>query len=235
MPDQPFKPVKLSLNVIQHHPAEGPGEIAVWAASRGVHLNIVRADLGELPAMDAGPVIILGGPYAVYRPPMWLQRERAWLQQILTLDAPVFAICMGAQLLAGCLGAEIIPATEKEGGWSQVQLTHGSEMTVLQWHEDSFSLPPGAVLHASSPACPQQYVTHGERRIAVQFHPEWNAASVAELNNFFGDASPLPRLSAASCEGSQNSEELERDVARYRIVRDWFYQRLDAWRQHWHA
>ncbi|MFZ6845701.1 type 1 glutamine amidotransferase [Undibacterium sp. RuTC16W] len=233
MPDQPLKPLKLSLNVIQHHSAEGPGEIALWAASRGVHLNIVRADLGELPIVCADPVVILGGPYAVYRPPLWLQTERMWLQQILELDAPVFAICMGAQLLASCLGAELAPAIEKEGGWSQVQFTHGSEMAVLQWHEDSFSLPPGAVLHASSPACSQQYVTHGERRIAVQFHPEWNAASVVELNNFFGDESPLPRLSAAtSCE---SSEELEHDPSRYRIVRDWLYQCLDAWRQHWHA
>ncbi|MCU6434995.1 type 1 glutamine amidotransferase [Undibacterium sp. Jales W-56] len=215
------------LHLIQHHPAEGPGEIALWAAARGVALQIYRADLGALPLASADPMILLGGPYAVHQPPPWLQREQAWLDSVLTQDAPVLAICMGAQLLATCLGAAVAPAAEKEGGWTPVQFAGGATMEVLQWHEDNFSLPSGAVLHAGSRACPHQYVTHGEKRIALQFHPEWNAQSVAELNAYFGAESPLPRLSKT------NNDGLEPDTRRYRIVQDWLYQRLDNWRAHW--
>jgi len=52
-----------TLNLIQHHPAEGPGAIAFWAESRGLTLKVFRADLGQLPPVSADPVILLGGPY----------------------------------------------------------------------------------------------------------------------------------------------------------------------------
>jgi GMP synthase-like glutamine amidotransferase len=94
-----------TLNLIQHHPAEGPGAIADWAQSRGLTLNLYRADLGQLPPVGAAPVIMLGGPYESNAGPAWLEAERQWLAGSLAEGAAVFAICLGAQLLALALGA----------------------------------------------------------------------------------------------------------------------------------
>lgn len=86
---------KTTLNVIQHHSAEGPGAIAHWAQARGVSLTVFRAYLGELPPMSAEPVVLLGGPYESNAGPAWLEAERQWLAGILERGAPVFAICLG--------------------------------------------------------------------------------------------------------------------------------------------
>ena len=183
----------LTLNLLQHHPAEGPGEIARWAEERGVSLAVFRADLGQLPPVGSAPVVLLGGPYESNAGPAWLQSEREWLAASLALNAPVFAICLGAQLLALSLGGKVerMPATET--GWTAVQFDDGQTLEVLEWHEDTFSLPPGATRHAFSANCGQQMFSHGPQRIGLQFHPEWNAESVITLNQYFADESPLPR------------------------------------------
>ncbi|WP_397452413.1 type 1 glutamine amidotransferase [Pseudomonas sp. NA-150] len=183
----------LTLNLVQHHPAEGPGEIARWADERGVSLVIYRADLGQLPTINSAPVVLLGGPYESNAGPAWLQTEKEWLAASLALDAPVFAICLGAQLLALSQGATVARMPSTETGWTAIQFDNGQSLDVLEWHEDSFSLPPGATRHAVSEACKQQMFSLGPRRIGLQFHPEWNAESVILLNQHFAEESPLPR------------------------------------------
>ena len=42
----------------------------------------------------------------------------------------------------------------------------------LQWHSDTFELPEGATLLATSPAYPHQAFRVGERAYGVQFHLE---------------------------------------------------------------
>ncbi len=210
-----MKPTTLS--VVQHHAAEGPGELAVWAEARGLRLNVHRADLDALPAITADPVLLLGGPYPLQGGPEWLQRERRWLRQRLAAGAPVFGICLGAQLLAEALGGEVFMLPESEEGWTRVDFDDGAQMDVLQWHDDSFTLPPAATLHARSKRGTHQYFTHGECSVGVQFHPEWNAASVQALNDHFGASSPLPRAD-------------DDDAAKHFAVAAWFHNRLDRWR-----
>ncbi|MGV8921010.1 MAG: type 1 glutamine amidotransferase [Pseudomonas sp.] len=183
----------LTLNLVQHHPAEGPGEIARWAEERGITLAVFRADLDQLPPVDNMPVVLLGGPYESNAGPTWLHNEREWLAASLALGAPVFAICLGAQLLALSLGATVKRMSSSETGWTSIEFDNGQILDVLEWHEDTFSLPPGATRHAFSSACEQQMFSLGPHRIGLQFHPEWNAESVITLNQHFADESPLPR------------------------------------------
>jgi GMP synthase-like glutamine amidotransferase len=204
-----------SVQLIQHHPAEGPGAIATWAQSRGLTLAVFRADLGHLPAVSAAPVIILGGPYESNAGPAWLAQERQWLAASLAQGAPVFAICLGAQLLALSLGGQVRRMATTETGWTTVNFADGSALKVLEWHEDAIDLPPGAQLLASSALCEQQMYAVGSTRIGLQFHPEWNAESVAQLNAHFADESPLPRHQDHS--------------AAYRQVYDWLQVTLDQW------
>ncbi|KAB0495970.1 type 1 glutamine amidotransferase [Pseudomonas vancouverensis] len=203
------------LNLIQHHPAEGPGAIAEWAASRGLALNVFRADLGELPPVSNAPAILLGGPYESNAGPAWLAAERQWLASCLDQGAAVFAICLGAQLLALSLGGNVRRMPQTETGWTTVNFTDGQKLNVLEWHEDAIDLPPQAELLASSVQCEQQMYRVGPSRVGLQFHPEWNAESVATLNAHFADESPLPR-------GAQNDAD-------YAEVAAWLQATLDSW------
>ncbi|MGH8389916.1 MAG: type 1 glutamine amidotransferase [Pseudomonas sp.] len=203
------------LNLIQHHPAEGPGAIAQWAASRGVTLRVFRADLGQLPPASSAPVILLGGPYESNAGPAWLEAERQWLAGSLDQGAPVFAICLGAQLLALSLGGNVRRMGQAETGWTDVNFADGRSLKVLQWHEDAIDLPPNAQLLASSEQCEQQMYCVGPTRVGLQFHPEWNVESVTMLNQHFAEESPLPR-------GPQ-------DNAAYSEVFDWLQATLDKW------
>ncbi|MGF6109035.1 type 1 glutamine amidotransferase [Pseudomonas frederiksbergensis] len=203
------------LNLIQHHPAEGPGAIAEWARLRGITLNVFRADLGQLPPMAAGPVILLGGPYESNAGPEWLEAERQWLATSLEQGASVFAICLGAQLLALSLGGNVRRMPHPETGWTALSLADGQTLNVLEWHEDAIDLPPGAQLLASSEACEQQMYRVGATRVGLQFHPEWNAESVILLNEHFGDESPLPRD--------------QDDRAAHAAVFEWLRGTLDQW------
>jgi GMP synthase-like glutamine amidotransferase len=204
-----------TLNLIQHHPAEGPGAIADWARSRGLTLNLFRADLGQLPPMDAAPVILLGGPYESNAGPLWLEAERQWLAGSLAEGAAVFAICLGAQLLALALGGSVRRMAENETGWTTITFADGKTLKVLEWHEDAIDLPPRAQLLASSASCQQQMYSVGPTRVGLQFHPEWNAGSVAALNAYFSEESPLPR-------GPQDKADFAR-------VAEWLGATLDEW------
>ncbi|MCW8278154.1 gamma-glutamyl-gamma-aminobutyrate hydrolase family protein [Pseudomonas sp. PCH199] len=203
------------LNLIQHHPAEGPGAIATWAAARGVTLNIFRADLGQLPPISPAPAILLGGPYESNAGPAWLEAERQWLAGNLKQGAPVFAICLGAQLLALSLGGNVRRMAQSETGWITVNFIDGQRLKVLEWHEDAIDLPLDAQLLASSTQCEQQMYRAGPTRVGLQFHPEWNAESVAVLNQHFANESPLPRE--------------PQDSADYAAVFDWLQVTLDQW------
>lgn len=206
------------LTILQHHPAEGPGHVAGWAARRGIGLRVLRPDLGELPGPDDGPLLLLGGPAAVHAPLDWLVLERAWLVGAVARGAAVFGICLGAQLLASVLGAAVAPLPAAETGWTRVDLRETGPLDVLQWHEDGFTLPPGADLEATNAACACQGFSLGGRLVGFQFHPEWSVGSVAGLNRHFGDASPLPR---------------EPYHARHARVAAWLDGRLDRWRAVW--
>ncbi|HTD29736.1 MAG TPA: type 1 glutamine amidotransferase [Xanthomonadaceae bacterium] len=204
------------LTVVQHHPAEGVGEIGVWAMRNGIALGIYRADLGDLPNHDVGHCVLLGGPYGVNAPPDWLQTEKNWLRARIEHQTPVLGICLGSQLLAEALAGRVHGLDRPETGWTRIDFGDGGQLDALQWHEDAFTLPPGAESLARSTGCPQQMFRFGTH-IGIQFHPEWNADLVAELNAHFGDASPLPRNA---------------DVERHNAVTNWFHPILDAW---WNA
>jgi len=139
------------LTVVQHHPAEGVGEIGAWADRHGIALDMHRADLGDLPhdALPNGMVhrcVLLGGPCAANDPPAWLLHEKQWLRSQLAGGTQVLGICLGSQLLAEALGGSVHALDRPETGWARIAFADGTQCDALQWHEDTYSLPPGAEL-----------------------------------------------------------------------------------------
>ena len=204
---------QIQIDIIQHHCAESAGEILHWAQSRDIKLQVYRADLAQLPVSNDLPCIILGGPYSALGNKEWLSAERAWLSAKINTHAKIFAICLGAQLLALASGAQVKKMHAPESGWSSVHFSDASSLDVMTWHDDQFSLPPSGQPAARNEKCLQMFRLPKDR-LGVQFHPEWNAESIATLNNYCGVASPLPR---------------EIDAERFAAVSAWLYQQLDDW------
>ena len=120
-----------------------------------------------------------------------LMRDSA-AQGIATLG-----ICLGAQVFARGIGADNHIGTAGEFGWTPVQLTEAGradpvlsvapdEFAIMQWHSDTFTLPPGAVHLAGSAKAPVQSYRYGRAGYGMQFHFEASRAVVADWAREFG-------------------------------------------------
>ena len=107
----------------------------------------------------------------------------------------------GAQLIASVLKSRVYPGKGKEIGWGGVELTEAGRKSplrfldgyrpVLHWHGDTFDLPEGAELLASTPVTPHQAFRMGNHVLALQFHPEVDADKLERW--FVGHACELAR------------------------------------------
>ncbi len=132
-----------------------------------------------------GGLIVLGGQMGVYEADKYthIKVEMELIEQALKKNIPILGICLGAQILAHVLGAEVRKHTEKETGWCAVHLTadgvsdplmnhFGQAETVFQMHGDTFDIPKSAVHLAKSKVCPSQAFRYGEKVYGLQFHLE---------------------------------------------------------------
>jgi GMP synthase (glutamine-hydrolysing) len=89
--------------------------------------------------------------------------------------------------MSRALGAKISVAATPEIGWQPIEYADhelarawfGSEPTdtVIHWHYDTFSIPLGATLLASSPNCANQSWAFG-KHLAMQFHIEIDESKI---------------------------------------------------------
>ena len=146
----------------------------ILAATRLAGAWLIDIEPREVDPRDYGLIVSLGSEFAAFDDSVpWLARERELLRKATEADVPVLGICFGAQLLARALGGRAMRAARPEIGW--VAITTRAPALVptgpwLQWHYDTFRMPPGGSLLAKSPAGPQAF-TIG-RSLGVQFHPE---------------------------------------------------------------
>lgn len=166
-----------------------------WLVDRGDDLFCTRLWSGDtLPPVDSfAALIVMGGPMGIYDHDEypWLSEEKSFLTKVVAQETPTLGICLGAQLLADVLGAEITANWEKEIGWFPVQATTDmpeslalvfpGEMTAFHWHGDTFTLPEDAVRLFGSVACENQAFLYKEHVLGIQFHLETTRDSAAML------------------------------------------------------
>src|ERR1019366_2171244 len=173
------KPVIL---VIQNDETDAPHLVGEWLFELGFEIKTLRAYAGDsVPTRvptNISALIPLGGHMNatddINFP--WLPAERALLKDAIDRDIPIFAICLGTQLLAVAGGGRVERAKTGEVGIYSVTATDESdpifnfrgELPVAQWHEDFVSeLPTGATLLASSELCRNQIYRLGAKSYGV--------------------------------------------------------------------
>ncbi|MSO33535.1 MAG: type 1 glutamine amidotransferase [Candidatus Nanopelagicaceae bacterium] len=189
-----------TILVLQNGKQDPPHLVGAWLEEIGFRLEIITAFNGaKVPsAVPNGicAVIPMGGSMSATDDEVapWLPAERSLLADAVNRNIPIFAICLGAQLLAAATDGEVTRAQTGEIGLHSITfneiansdpvfetVTKLFPVPVTQWHEDHVSkLPSSATVLASSELCPNQVYRIRDNIYAVQFHPEVDGDLVHE-------------------------------------------------------
>lgn len=169
--------------IVRHVPYEGiagfrePIEAAGYELDR---FDVADPGFWQLDLTAPDLVILMGGPMGVYEQDAhpWIACEIERLAARIERGLPTLGVCLGAQMIAAAMGAEVHAGPVKEVGFAPVTLhrdsplRHIAAVPVLHWHGDTFALPKNVELLASSPAYPHQAFRRGPELLALQFHAE---------------------------------------------------------------
>ena len=177
---------------IRHIAFEGLGIIEPVLRKAGYTPHVCDAgtdDLGNIDPIRTDLLVVLGGPIGAYEDDRYpfLADELRILERRLAAGRPTLGICLGAQLMARALGARVYPGPGKEIGWAPIALTQAGRasplapldgVAVLHWHGDTFDLPAGVELLASTDLCAHQAFALGRNALGLQFHGEVDGADI---------------------------------------------------------
>ena len=173
--------------IVQHEPSVPPGLIGLVAAEAGAAVTVFEAWRDDMwpAAGEIAGLVVLGGTMNVdeIAKHPFLGRSRALMGDAMKQGVPTLGVCLGAQMMARVLGAPVRRAGERNAVFSTLELTEeGSNdpltapfdgLEVLQFHEDTFEIPDGAVpLATSVHSSLAQAFRYGDNAYAIQFHFE---------------------------------------------------------------
>lgn len=205
------------IYVVQHVKPETIGNIALGLAAAGHSARTIRVFEGQpIPStMDgAAGLIVMGGPMGAYERDRYphLGDEMRLIEQALQAEKPVLGVCLGSQLLAATLGAEVAPAPQQEIGWYPVTLSEHARADRLlsdvepsfmafHWHGDAFTLPAGATPLAGSRLTAHQAYRYGRNAYGFLFHMEVTEEIVLGMARGFGEEMEAAGIAAEQIVG----------------------------------
>jgi len=171
---------------IIHQRDAGPGVFARAVAARGDALEEWHPpEDPEPPRSDYHAVMVFGGAMNTHEHDghPWLQREKAFLGELIETGMPLLGVCLGSQLLAEAAGGAAQRATEPEIGWREITLEPAAagdpvlgsmpdRFQSFQWHSYEAVAPAGATVLARTPVCSQAYRLEDRPIWGIQFHAE---------------------------------------------------------------
>ena len=197
--------------IVRHVPYEGiagfrlPIEQAGYALDR---IDVTDPGFPEVDFLAPELLILMGGPMGVYDADVypWIPRELAGIAARARNGLPTLGVCLGAQMIAAALGAQVYPGGAKEVGFAPVTLhaaapasplRHIEGVPMLHWHGDTFDAPPDTEPLASTSLYPSQAFRRGRHLLALQFHPEMGEderfeAWLAGADDYVAEAGTTP-------------------------------------------
>ena len=175
--------------IFRFSPTEGPGRFADWLDAHGVPRRMIALDAGEpVPSEPDGfsGIAMMGGPMSANDPLSWNAPLTELLRSAVAKDVPVIGHCLGGQLLARALGAQVTRAPAPEIGWGEVRTTSNGAhewfgkrdgFVTFQWHYDAFALPASATRVLTNSVNAEQAYALG-KHIGLQGHIEMTRSMV---------------------------------------------------------
>jgi GMP synthase (glutamine-hydrolysing) len=184
----------MNVLIVKNVSHEGPGTIEDYLIEQGIKYVVLEFSgcgaVTELPDTSAYThLVIMGGPMVVYESDglPFLHLETAMIRVFIKTGRPVIGICLGAQIIAHALWADVYKGAVQETGWNRVEITEEGMQDpafsalavdnkpyadIFQWHGDTFDLPGKAVRMASSADYQNQAFRYGNNVYGLQFHIE---------------------------------------------------------------
>ena len=145
-----------------------------------------------------------------------MQAEAAWLAEAVERELPVLGICFGAQLMARALGGCVERLPRRMLTWDPLTPTAAAAgdpllgdlpegARALQWNEDGFEPPPGAVelVRRTTPSC--QAFRAGGAAWGVQFHPDVDASALEQWYAEWGEVLAQAGVDEAAARAADRS------------------------------
>lgn len=180
------------VGIFRYARTEGPGHFATFLSEHGLLWRLIRLDEGD-PVPEScdefSGLGFMGGPMSANDELPWTQPVLELMRGAVSLGVPVIGHCLGGQMLARALGGVVTRNAVKEIGWVPVSVEEGplaaewfgegtGRFNTFQWHEDTFSIPPGGERILTGRHCANQaYVVDG-RHLGMQCHVEVTAEMI---------------------------------------------------------
>lgn len=213
----------MTVSIIRHTIFDSAGTLGTVLTQRGTewrYLDTSYEDISGFDPLAPELLIVLGGAPGVYQADVYpqLKQEIKILEARLARDLPTLGICLGSQLMAAALGADVYPGAQgRESGWfpltvheeglaTPVRHFEASLTSMYHSHGDTYDLPKGATLLASSAMYDHQAYSYGKNAIAFQCHPEMT---------FEGAMSNAVDQAANAVRGTLDPEARRQDTIRH--------------------
>jgi GMP synthase-like glutamine amidotransferase len=223
--------------VFRFSETEGPAHFAEWLDARGLPWRLCAIDRGDpLPTdpREFAGIGMMGGPMSATDALPWIAPLSGFLRDAVAHEVPIIGHCLGGQLLAQALGAQVARAPISEIGWLNVATCDPAardewfggrdRFVAFQWHYDGFELPQGATrVLANDFNRNQAYVIDG-RHIGFQCHIEMTRDLVETWCRT--GASELPDVSLPARQSRDDIlKDVDAKVATLKGIADGIYAR----------
>lgn len=192
----------MRILILKHVFFEGPGAIAPLLEELGHELSIknaweLKSEKDFYLVNEYDGLVLMGGPMAVYEKDcLFIQQEIPAIKNYIANNSgPVLGVCLGAQVIAKALGAEVASSGKKEIGFFPVEAVETNNknflsfpsFTPLHWHGDLFAIPEGSAQLYKSKMFDEQAFLYRDNILGLQFHLEVDKAQLEALLEHCGD------------------------------------------------
>jgi GMP synthase (glutamine-hydrolysing) len=177
----------LALQFVWDDP---PGYLGEIMEEHQIACDVARVEEEAVPdPLEYDAIIAMGGPQHVGHNDTYpyLVGATRTIRRAVEREVPYLGLCLGGQLLASAVGAQVKKHSSASIGFYEVQFTTEGKkdpifkglpgyQQVIHWHEDTFDIPDGAVQLATNPHTQNQAFRYGRNAYGTQFHIELTPA-----------------------------------------------------------